>query len=94
MPAVRAAPCAAISAPGKRRTFGMDTDPINRAGHAADVDAKAVDRNDVLGMFTLLLLLLLRLLAGIRHTPLRQRNRLPQHIKVADMAGDVEGTVR
>jgi hypothetical protein len=28
----------------------MDTDPINRAGHAADVDAKAVDRNDVLGI--------------------------------------------
>jgi hypothetical protein len=36
----------------------------------------------------MLLLLLLRLLAGIHHAPLRQRNRLQQHIKIADVVGE------
>ena len=36
----------------------------------------------------MLLLLLLRLLAGIHHAPLRQRDRLPQHIEIADVIGE------
>jgi hypothetical protein len=36
------------------------------------------------------LLLLLRLLAGIHHAPLGQRNRLAQHIKVADVIGEYQ----
>ena len=33
-------------------------------------------------------MLLLLLLAGIHHSPLRKRNRLAQHVDIADMVGE------
>src|SRR6202795_2070389 len=44
-------------------------------------------RNDELGMFVLLLLLLLLLPACVQHPPFRQRDRLIQHVDVADVIG-------
>jgi hypothetical protein len=41
-------------------------------------------------LFEFVLLLLLRLLTGIHHAPLGQRNRLAQHIKLADVIGQYQ----
>jgi hypothetical protein len=51
----------------------------------SEVDAKPLAAIDSIPLRSLLLLLLL--LAGGQHPPLRQRDRLAQHVKIADMIG-------